>query len=65
MTDIKPMTRLEEALKFREIFGQLIVGKLDTSTDELKDLWNLQIDLIKEESQEFLDAVERLGKRHE
>lgn len=62
MTDIKPMTRLEEALRFRETFNQLIVGNIDISTKELKDLWDLQINLIKEESEEFLDAVDVLER---
>ena len=52
------MTRLQEALRFRETFGQPIVGKLDASTDELLKLWEMQIDLIEEECGEFFDAAE-------
>ena len=52
------MTRLQEALQFRETFGQPIIGKLDVSTDELRKLWDMQIDLIEEECGEFFDAAE-------
>ena len=51
------MTRLQEALKFRETFGQPIIGELDCSTKELQDLWDMQVDLIEEEAGEFFDAV--------
>ena len=51
------MTRLQEALKFRETFGQPIIGELDCSTDELEELWDMQVDLIEEEAGEFFDAV--------
>jgi NTP pyrophosphatase (non-canonical NTP hydrolase) len=52
------MTRLQEALQFRETFGQPIVGKLDASTDELLKLWEMQMDLIEEECGEFFDAAD-------
>ena len=52
------MTRLQEALRFRETFGQPIVGKLDASTDELLKLWEMQMDLIEEECGEFFDAAD-------
>ena len=64
------MTRLQEALSFRETFGQPIVGSIDTSTEELLKLWDMQIDLIEEECGELFDAadviqqdVENVGKR--
>ena len=64
------MTRLQEALSFRETFNQIVVGKLDFSTDELDDLFEMQIDLIEEECGEFFDAAyvckdetENVGKR--
>ena len=52
------MTRLQEALRFRETFGQPIIGKLDASTNELIELWEMQMDLIEEECGEFFDAAE-------
>ena len=52
------MTRLQEALQFRETFGQPIIGQMDVSTDELRKLWDMQIDLIEEECGEFFDAAE-------
>lgn len=64
------MTRLQEALGFRETFNQPIVGKLDSSTPELEKLWEMQMDLIEEECGEFFDAAdvcitetENAGKR--
>jgi NTP pyrophosphatase (non-canonical NTP hydrolase) len=52
------MTRLQEALGFRETFNQPIVGKLDSSTPELEKLWEMQLDLIEEECGEFFDAAD-------
>jgi NTP pyrophosphatase (non-canonical NTP hydrolase) len=52
------MTRLQEALKFRETFNQPIVGTLDISTEEMYKLWEMQVDLIEEEAAEFMDAVD-------
>lgn len=51
------MTRLQEALIFRETFGQQIAGSIDLSTEELSKLWSMQLDLIEEEFGEFFDAA--------
>ena len=59
------MTHLQEALKFRETFGQRIVGELDISTKELRQLWDMQLDLIEEECGEFFDAAEVLAQEME
>ncbi len=52
------MTRLQEALKFREVFNQPIMGKLEVSNGRLRSLWDMQVDLIEEEAGEFFDAAE-------
>ena len=52
------MTRLQEALAFRETFNQPIVGKINVSTDELLKLWEMQMDLIEEECGELFDATD-------
>ena len=51
------MTRLQEALSFRETFGQPILGLFDTSNKELEDLFEMQLDLVEEECGEFFDAA--------
>lgn len=51
------MTRLQEALSFRETFGQKILGSIDFSTEANEALWEMQIDLIEEECGEFFDAA--------
>ena len=52
------MTRLQEALSFRDVFKQPIIGKLDASNGRLRRLWDMQVDLIEEEAGEFFDAAE-------
>ena len=59
------MTRLQEALGFRETFGQPIVGSIDLSTDELKKLWDMQLDLIEEECGELFDATDVIREETE
>ena len=51
------MNRIEEALSFREIFNQPIVGTID-NTDTNRTTWDLQLRLIQEEFKEFFDAAD-------
>ena len=52
------MTRLQEALSFREVFGQRIIGNLDLTTGDNESIFDLQLDLIEEECGEFFDACD-------
>lgn len=52
------MTRLQEALSFREVFGQPIIGTLDLTTGDNEATFDLQLDLIEEECGEFFDACD-------
>ena len=54
------MTRLEEARRFREVFGQDILANISTYGIVAKKLWNMQVDLIEEESAEFLEAADQV-----
>jgi NTP pyrophosphatase (non-canonical NTP hydrolase) len=53
------MNRIDEALSFRQIFNQPIVGTID-NTDTNKSIWDLQLRLIQEEFKEFFDAADVL-----
>lgn len=51
------MTRLEEAKKFREVFGQEILDNISVYGFVKKKLWSMQLSLIEEECSEFLEAA--------
>ena len=51
------MTLLEQALRFREIFGQEIPGNISQFGFVKQKLWDMQVGLITEESKEFFDAA--------
>ena len=51
------MSRLEEARRFREVFGQEILNNISTYGFINKRLWDMQLDLIMEESNEFFEAA--------
>ena len=53
------MSRIDEALSFRQIFNQPIVGTID-NTDTNRTIWDLQLRLIQEEFKEFFDAADVL-----
>ena len=53
------MSRIDEALSFRQIFNQPIVGTID-NTDTNRTTWDLQLRLIQEEFKEFFDASDVL-----
>jgi len=53
------MSRIDEALSFRQIFNQPIVGTID-NTDTNRTTWDLQLRLIQEEFKEFFDAADVL-----
>ena len=52
------MTLLEQALQFRETFGQEILGNISRYGFIKKQLWDMQIDLIREEAREFFEAAD-------
>ena len=54
------MTLLEQALKFREIFGQEILGNISRYGFIKKKLWDMQAGLIEEEAAEFLNAADEV-----
>ena len=54
------MSRLDEARRFREVFGQEILPNISHYGFIKKKLWNMQLDLIEEESAEFLEAADEL-----
>ena len=54
------MSRLEEARRFREVFGQEICSNISTYGFIKKKLWSMQCALIKEESTEFLQAADEV-----
>ena len=54
------MTRSQEARNFREAFGQEMLPNISRYGFIKKQLWNLQIDLIKEEAQEFVEAADEV-----
>ena len=52
------MTLLEQARSFRAAFGQETPGFISRYGFVKKVLWDLQVELINEESCEFLEAAE-------
>ena len=50
------MTLQEQARKFREVFNQACSANISHYGFIKKQLWDMQVDLIREESQEFLEA---------
>ena len=52
------MTLLEQARKFREIFGQETLDNISRFGFIKKGLWDMQLRLIAEEGQEFMDAAD-------
>ena len=51
------MTLLEQAIKFRETFGQERLGNISHYGFIKKQLWDMQVRLIDEESKEFIEAA--------
>ena len=49
-----------QAQEFRDIFGQEMLDNISTNGFIKKKLWDMQVDLINEESCEFLEAAEEL-----
>ena len=54
------MTRLAEARRFREVFGQEMLDNISHYGFIKKKLWDLQTDLIEEEAAEFLEAADEV-----
>ena len=54
------MSRLDEARRFREVFGQEMLPNISHYGFIKKKLWNMQLDLIEEESAEFLEAADEV-----
>ena len=54
------MTRLKEALSFRDVFKQPVIGNLHITNGRIRSLLDMQVDLIEEEAGEFFDAIETL-----
>ena len=54
------MTRLEEARRFREVFGQEMLDNISHYGFIKKKLWDMQTDLIEEEAAEFLEAADEV-----
>ncbi len=54
------MSRMDEARRFREVFGQQMLSNISHYGFIKKKLWNMQLDLIEEESAEFLEAADEL-----
>lgn len=52
------MSRQDEALEFRRIFKQPVLDNISRYGFIKKQLWDMQVGLINEESCEFLDAAE-------
>jgi len=52
------MSLLEQATKFRQVFGQEILLNISRYGFIKKQLWDMQTRLIREESNEFLAAAE-------
>jgi len=52
------MTRQDEALEFRRIFKQPVLDNISRYGFIKKQLWDMQVGLINEESCEFLEAAE-------
>jgi len=54
------MSRMNEARRFREVFGQEMLSNISNYGFIKKKLWNMQTDLIEEEAAEFLEAADEL-----
>ena len=54
------MNRLEEARRFREVFGQEMLDNISHYGFVKKKLWDMQTDLIEEEAAEFLEAADEV-----
>jgi len=54
------MSRMNEARRFREVFGQEMLSNISNYGFIKKKLWNMQIDLIEEEAAEFLEAADEV-----
>ena len=54
------MSRLDEAKRFREVFGQEICNNISRFGFVKKKLWTMQCALIAEESKEFLEAADEV-----
>ena len=54
------MSRMNEARRFREVFGQEMLSNISHYGFIKKKLWNMQTDLIEEEAAEFLEAADEL-----
>jgi predicted HAD superfamily Cof-like phosphohydrolase len=52
------MSLLEQARKFREVFGQEILPNISRYGFIKKQLWDMQTRLVREEASEFLVAVD-------
>jgi len=51
------MSRLDEAIRFREVFGQEICNNISNFGFVKKKLWTMQCALIREEAEEFFEAA--------
>jgi len=54
------MSRLEEARVFRQTFGQEMLQNISHYGFIKKKLWSMQLDLIREEAGEFLEAADEV-----
>ena len=54
------MSRLEEARRFREVFGQEMLDNISHYGFVKQKLWDMQCDLIEEEAAEFLEAADEV-----
>ena len=54
------MSRLEEARIFRDTFGQECLSNISHYGFIKKKLWSMQLDLIREEAGEFLQAADEV-----
>ena len=51
---------MDEARRFREVFGQEMLSNISHYGFIKKKLWNMQTDLIEEEAAEFLEAADEV-----
>lgn len=54
------MSRLDEAIRFRKVFGQEICDNISRFGFVNKQLWSMQCSLIDEEASEFLEAADEV-----
>ena len=54
------MSRLDEAIRFREVFGQEICNNISNFGFIKKKLWAMQCALIDEEAKEFFEAADEV-----